>query len=74
MNTSTSDQHSETLSGLIERITFHSDETGFTVLRIKAKGFRDLVTVVGSMPSRLNGYARTGRTHWKGLSAISAPV
>ena len=56
MNTSSApNQHSETLSGLIERVTFHSDETGFTVLRIKAKGFRDLVTVVGSMPSATPG-------------------
>jgi exodeoxyribonuclease V alpha subunit len=56
MNTSpTPDQHNETLSGLIERVTFHSDETGFTVLRVKAKGFRDLVTVVGSMPSATAG-------------------
>ena len=39
---------SEHLSGSIERITFHSEETGFCVLRIKAKGHRDLVTVLGS--------------------------
>jgi hypothetical protein len=28
----------EGLSGLIERVTFHSEETGFAVLRVKAKG------------------------------------
>ena len=37
----------EVLSGLIERVTFHSLETGFCVLRVKARGHRDLVTVVG---------------------------
>src|SRR6516225_4083089 len=41
----------EQISGLIERVTFHSDESGFCVLRVKAKGQRDDVTVVGSMPS-----------------------
>ena len=41
----------ETLSGLIERVTFHSTESGFCVLRIKVSGKRELVTVVGSAPS-----------------------
>ena len=38
------------LAGLVERVTFHSDESGFCVLRIKARGHRDLVTVVGRLP------------------------
>jgi exodeoxyribonuclease V alpha subunit len=37
----------EVLSGLIERVTFHSPESGFCVLRVKARGHRDLVSVVG---------------------------
>jgi exodeoxyribonuclease V alpha subunit len=37
----------EVLAGSIERVTFHSAESGFCVLRIKARGHRDLVTVVG---------------------------
>jgi exodeoxyribonuclease V alpha subunit len=41
----------ERLSGSIERVTFHSEATGFCVLRVKAKGHRDLVTVVGSAAS-----------------------
>ena len=40
----------ESLSGLIERITFFNAENGFGVLQVKAKGQRDLVTVVGSLP------------------------
>ena len=43
-----SDQHRESLSGLVERVTFHSAETGFCVLRVKARGHRDLLTVLGS--------------------------
>jgi hypothetical protein len=39
------------LNGLIERVTFFSEESGFCVLRVKAEGYRDLVTVVGSAPS-----------------------
>ncbi|WP_245243319.1 helix-hairpin-helix domain-containing protein [Pararhodobacter sp. SW119] len=35
------------MSGLVERVTFHNPETGFCVLRVKARGHRDLVTTVG---------------------------
>ena len=38
----------ETLSGIIERVTFHNPETGFAVLRVQARGRRGLVTVVGT--------------------------
>jgi exodeoxyribonuclease V alpha subunit len=41
------DQRHEVLAGLVERVTFHSTETGFCVLRVKARGHRDLVTTVG---------------------------
>jgi exodeoxyribonuclease V alpha subunit len=41
----------EQISGLIERVTFHNHESGFSVLRVKTKGQRDDVTVVGSVPS-----------------------
>ena len=37
----------EVLAGLVERVTFHNEENGFAVLRVKARGKRDLVTVVG---------------------------
>src|SRR5687768_1987871 len=37
----------EVFAGLVERVTFHNAENGFAVLRVKARGHRDLVTVVG---------------------------
>jgi exodeoxyribonuclease V alpha subunit len=37
----------EVLAGLVERVTVHNEENGFSVLCIKACGPRDLVTVVG---------------------------
>jgi len=36
---------------MVERVTFHSDSTGFAVLKIKARGHRELVTVVGTLPN-----------------------
>src|SRR5688572_16990171 len=38
----------EALAGLVERVTYHSLETGFCVLRVKVRGQRELVTVVGA--------------------------
>jgi exodeoxyribonuclease V alpha subunit len=37
----------EILAGLVERVTYHNAENGFCVLRAKARGHRDVVTVVG---------------------------
>ena len=37
----------EVLAGIVERITFHTAETGFCVLRVKARGHRHLATIVG---------------------------
>src|SRR5437870_374548 len=53
MNAATPERRpsTEQISGLIERVTFHSDESGFCVLRVKIKGQRDEVTVVGSLPT-----------------------
>ena len=42
------ERNREPLSGLVERVTFHSADTGFCVLRVKVRGHRDLVTVLGS--------------------------
>lgn len=41
----------ETLSGSVERVTFHNSDSGFAVLRVKAGGRRGIVTVVGTVPS-----------------------
>src|SRR6266511_2992066 len=37
----------ENLAGLVERVTFHSEDSGFCVLRVKVRGQRDLITVIG---------------------------
>ena len=41
---------SERLTGSVERVTFHNAESGFCVLRVKVKGRREPVTVVGTLP------------------------
>jgi exodeoxyribonuclease V alpha subunit len=37
----------EVLAGLVDRVTFHNSDSGFCVLRVKARGQRDLITIVG---------------------------
>ena len=52
------------LAGLVERVTFHNDESGFSVLRIKARGHRDLVTVVGTLPEVRAGEWLEAQGRW----------
>ncbi len=54
----------ESLSGLIERVTFFNEENGFAVLKVKAKGHRDQVTVVGSLPAVSAGEWVTAEGRW----------
>jgi len=54
----------ETLHGLIERVSFHSEETGFSVLRVKVSGFRELITVVGAAPSVAAGEWLEAEGQW----------
>lgn len=54
----------EVVVGLIERVTFHSSETGFCVLRVKARGHRDLVTTLGHAAMISAGEWITASGHW----------
>ncbi len=47
MKRSVENSKQEVLAGLVERVTFHSLESGFCVLRLKARGHRELVTTIG---------------------------
>ena len=54
----------EVLAGLIERVTFHNVENGFCVLRTKARGHRDLITVVGHAATISAGEWVTASGEW----------
>lgn len=56
--------HPENIAGLVERVTFFNEENGYCVLRVKVKGHRDLVTVVGSLPSANAGEWVTAEGQW----------
>jgi exodeoxyribonuclease V alpha subunit len=54
----------DVLAGMVERVTFHNAENGFCVLRIKARGHRDLVTVVGHAAIISAGEWATAAGEW----------
>src|SRR4051794_39043896 len=54
----------EILAGLVERVTFHNAENGFCVLRVKARGHRDLVTIVGHAATITAGEWATASGDW----------
>lgn len=54
----------EQLSGVIERITFHNLDNGYCVLRVAARGHRDLVTVVGHIQQVIAGEYVTAIGQW----------
>jgi len=55
----------EYLSGIVERITYCNEQTGFSVIKIKSKGFADLVTVVGNLATVNVGSVLRVKGEWK---------
>ncbi len=52
------------LEGLVERITYYNAENGYTVLRLNARGYPDLVTVVGNLPEITPGESLRLQGQW----------
>ena len=54
----------EELEGLVERVTYHSEESGYCILRIKVKQLPDLITVTGQAASVTPGEYARARGVW----------
>src|SRR5262249_22452087 len=54
----------EVLTGLVERVTYQNAENGFCVLRVKARGQRELVTLVGHAAAISAGEWITASGSW----------
>ncbi len=52
------------IQGQIERVTFHNEENGFTILRLKVPGYRELVTLVGNLMAPLPGQVINATGEW----------
>ncbi len=55
----------QALSGVIERITYVNHENGYTVAKLKSKGYYDLITIVGNLPSVHVGAIVALEGEWK---------
>lgn len=64
MQTQATTTIAESLSGLIEDVVFFNEENGFSVIRVKVKGHRDPVTIVGSLPSVNPGEWVSAQGRW----------
>src|SRR3954469_18679860 len=69
------------LEGTVERVTFHNPENGFSVVKLKARGRRAPVAVVGTLPAvqpgervLVTGQWRTDRVHGAQFCPESAEV
>ncbi len=53
------------LTGVIERITFHSEESGYTVARLNTGNVKQLITIVGSFPNIQAGQTLQLQGQWR---------
>lgn len=54
----------DTLSGIVERVTFHTEDTGFSVMKVKVRGRTEPVTVTGRVPDVHAGETIEARGEW----------
>jgi exodeoxyribonuclease V alpha subunit len=64
MNMEPTPSDREVLAGLVERVTYQNAENGFCVIRVKARGHRDLVTLVGHATTISAGEWITATGDW----------
>ena len=69
----------EHLQGIVERVTYHAEDSGYTVARLKVPSAHDLITIVGSFPDihagqtlRLTGYYREHAKYGQQFQVVSA--
>jgi exodeoxyribonuclease V alpha subunit len=65
MSTSVVELKAARLEGSVERVTFYNPETGFSVLRLRPRGRREPVVVVGTLPAAQPGERLTLDGQWQ---------
>jgi exodeoxyribonuclease V alpha subunit len=55
----------EYLNGVVERITYYNEDSGYTVIKLKSRGYYDLVTAVGNMAAVHVGAIVSLKGMWK---------
>lgn len=69
----------EHMQGIVERVTYHAEDTGYTVARLKVPNDRDLITIIGRFPDihagqtlRLSGYWRENPKYGQQFQVVHA--
>jgi len=69
----------EHLQGVVEWVTYHAEDSGYTVARLKVPAAHELITIVGSFPAihagqtlRLTGYYREHAKYGQQFQVTSA--
>src|ERR1700712_2031299 len=77
----TSKPELDRLEGIVERVSFHNADSGFCVLRLKVRGERELITLIGHTPAVAPGeYASasgtwvTDREHGRQFKAVFVKI
>ena len=55
----------EKLQCVIERITYHNEQNGYSVIKVSAKGYADIIAAVGTMPEAHAGASFNLYGFWK---------
>jgi len=58
-------QRNENISGIVERITFNAQDTGYSIARLKVGDQKDLVTIVGNFANLQAGQTLKLYGYWK---------
>lgn len=56
---------SETLTGLVERVVYHTEETGYCILKVIPKGRRETLSLIGKAPRVVAGEQFEAKGHWE---------
>ncbi len=75
------EQNHQTITGSVERVTYHNEQNGYTVLRFHVPGHSEPVTVVGNFSAvspgeslRLTGWWTTHREYGEQFKAVEYSV
>lgn len=63
-HTNTASTPHDAITGVLERLTYHNEENGYTVGRLAVEGARDLVTIVGSFSNPVVGECLICEGQW----------
>ncbi len=56
--------HPDSITGILERVTFHNEDNGYTVARLAVEGARDLVTIIGTFSNPVVGECLFCQGEW----------